>query len=111
MIENNMKFHISLKLKNLQKVITKKYKKDHYHCNTLPDDFVHYSQARSPKEENGQDFRPFQIGINLLEKEQREEFDEQGIQENLSLREKFKYTQIGNVVPANLKIGKHFKNY
>ena len=91
MIKNNGEIPEKFKTKKFaQRLLPKKWgnKGPTITATSLPDDFVHYSQARSPTVREWQDCKHFQTGINLLVKELLVELEGQATQENRYLKEK-----------------------
>ncbi len=79
---------------------------------SLPDDFVHYSQARSPTVREWARLQTFPDWYQFAGKRTTGGIRRAGNpRESIFEREVPKYTQIGNAVPVKLafEIGKHFK--
>ena len=79
---------------------------------SLPDDFVHYSQARSPTVREWARLQTFPDWYQFSGKRTTGGIRRAGNpRESIFEREVPKYTQIGNAVPVKLafEIGKHFK--
>ena len=78
----------------------------------MPDDFVHYSQARSPTVREWARLQTFPDWYQFAGKRTTGGIRRAGNpRESIFEREVPKYTQIGNAVPVKLalEIGKHFK--
>ena len=115
MIKNNGEIPEGFKTKKFaQRLLPKKWgeKGPTITATSLPDDFVHYSQARSPTVREWARLQTFPDWYQFAGKRTTGGIRRAGNpRESIFEREVPKYTQIGNAVPVKLafEIGKHFK--
>ena len=115
MIMNNGVIPDHLKTKKFsQRLLTKKWgaKGPMITATSLPDDYVHYSQARSPTVREWARLQTFPDWYQFAGKRTTGGIRRAGNpRKSIFDREVPKYTQIGNAVPVKLayEIGKHFK--
>ena len=115
MIKNNGEIPEGFKTKKFaQRLLPKKWgeKGPTITATSLPDDFVHYSQARSPTVREWARLQTFPDWYQFAGKRTTGGIRRAGNpRESIFVREVPKYTQIGNAVPVKLafEIGKHFK--
>tara|TARA_Y100000022_G_scaffold17905_1_gene13682 strand:+ start:1389 stop:2660 length:1272 start_codon:yes stop_codon:yes gene_type:complete len=115
MIENNGEIPEHLKTKKFaQRLLPKKWGKKGptITVTSLPDDFVHYSQARSPSVREWARLQTFPDWYQFAGKRTTGGIRRAGNpRESIFEREVPKYTQIGNAVPVKLayEVGMHFK--
>ena len=115
MIENNGEIPEHLKTKKFaQRLLPKKWgnKGPTITVTSLPDDFVHYSQARSPSVREWARLQTFPDWYQFAGKRTTGGIRRAGNpRESIFDREVPKYTQIGNAVPVKLayEVGIHFK--
>ena len=115
MIKNNGEIPHKFKTKKFaQRLLPKKWDKKGptITATSLPDDFVHYSQARSPTVREWARLQTFPDWYQFAGKRTTGGIRRAGNpRESIFEREVPKYTQIGNAVPVKLalEIGKHFK--
>ena len=115
MILNNGKIPKHLQTKKFsQRLLTKKWgpKGPMITATSLPDDYVHFSQARSPTVREWARLQTFPDWYQFAGKRTTGGIRRAGNpRESIFDREVPKYTQIGNAVPVKLayEIGKHFK--
>lgn len=115
MITNNGVIPDRLKTKKFaQRLLTKKWgpKGPMITATSLPDDYVHYSQARSPTVREWARLQTFPDWYQFAGKRTTGGIRRAGNpRKSIFDREVPKYTQIGNAVPVKLafEIGKHFK--
>ena len=114
MIENNGEIPEKFKTKKFaQRLLPKRWgnKGPTITATSLPDDFVHYSQARSPTVREWARLQTFPDWYKFAGKRTTGGIRRAGNpRESIFEREVPKYTQIGNAVPVKLafEIGKHF---
>ncbi len=114
MIQNNGEIPKKFKTKKFaQRLFPKKWGKKGptITATSLPDDFVHYSQARSPTVREWARLQTFPDWYQFAGKRTTGGIRRAGNpRESIFEREVPKYTQIGNAVPVKLalEIGKHF---
>ena len=114
MIKNNGEIPEKFKTKKFeQRLLPKKWGKKGptITATSLPDDFVHYSQARSPTVREWARLQTFPDWYQFAGKRTTGGIRRAGNpRESIFEREVPKYTQIGNAVPVKLalEIGKHF---
>lgn len=114
MIKNNGEIPEHLKTKKFsQRLLPKRWKEKGptITATSLPDDFVHYSQPRSPSVREWARLQTFPDWYKFAGKRTTGGIRRAGNpRESIYEREVPKYTQIGNAVPVKLayEIGKHF---
>ena len=114
MIKNNGKIPAELQTKKFaQRILPKKWgnKGPSITITSLPDDFVHFSQARTPTVRECARMQTFPDWYKFAGKRTTGGIRRAGNpQKNIFDREVPKYTQIGNAVPVKLaeSIGNHF---